>query len=148
MAVHESIDSLLLLCKSDFKSKNISTVLNYAERLPQIMAISDQVKQVLLNILNNAADACLPDAGVITISTRHEGERVAIAIMDNGIGIDPEKLHLIFLPFYSTKPAVKGTGLGLSVCHGIVRNHHGEIHVESLPGKGATFTVLLPVNGE
>lgn len=148
MDVHKSIDSLLLLCKSDFKSKRISTAINYAERLPQILAIPDQIKQVFLNLLTNAADACFQPGGVITISTRLEEQRVAVAIKDTGIGITSERMGLIFQPFYTTKPAVKGTGLGLSVCHGIVQTHQGEIRVESRPGEGSTFTVLLPTKGE
>ena len=148
MDVHVSIDALLLLCKSDFKLKRISTVLNYDVRLPQIQAIPDQIKQVFLNLLNNAADACLENGGVITISTGREEQGIAVTIQDNGIGIEPGKMDLIFQPFYSTKSAVKGTGLGLSVCHGIVQNHQGEIRVESRFGEGSTFTVLLPVKGE
>lgn len=143
--VHASIDSVLMLCKSDFRLKRISTVQNYCEQLPRIMAIPDQIKQVLLNLLNNAADACVPNGGEITISTWQEEQKVAIAIQDTGVGIHPEKLSLIFQPFYSTKPEVKGTGLGLSICHGIIQAHNGEIRVESQPGKGSTFTVLLPI---
>ena len=71
-----------------------------------------------------------------------------MTIKDTGTGIAPEHMGLIFQPFYSTKPEVKGTGLGLSVCRGIVENHRGEIRVESEPGKGSTFTVLLPVGEE
>jgi signal transduction histidine kinase len=145
MDMHASIDSLLLLCKGDFKRKGISTVLNYAERLPQILAISDQIKQVILNLLNNAADACIKPDRVITITTWQEKNSIAMAIKDNGIGIKPEEIDLIFQPFHSTKSVVKGTGLGLSICHGIVQNHHGEIRVESQPGEGSIFTVLLPI---
>jgi K+-sensing histidine kinase KdpD len=71
-----------------------------------------------------------------------------VSIQDNGVGIAPDHHTQIFQPFYTTKPAVKGTGLGLSICHGIVRNHQGEIRVESEPGKGSTFTILLPVAGK
>ena len=145
MDVHASIDSLLLLCKSDFKHKKVSTVLHYGERLPQILAIPDQIKQVILNLLKNATDACFEDGGVITISTWREEDKVALAIQDTGIGIQPENIDLIFQPFYTTKPEVKGTGLGLSICHGIVQSHSGEIQVESKPGAGSTFTVLLPI---
>ena len=147
MDVHSAINSLLLLCKSDFKKKRINVVLNFMERLPQIRAIPDQIKQVFLNLLTNAADACLP-GGMIVITTCHEDRRIAVAIRDNGIGIDPEKKDLIFQPFYTTKPAVKGTGLGLSISYGIVQNHRGEIRVESEPGNGSTFTVLLPIKLE
>ncbi len=147
MDVQTSIDSLLLLYKSDFKNKRISVQQNHNKGLPPIMAIPDQIKQVFLNLLNNAADACLLPGGIITINTWQENGRIAISIKDSGVGIQPEHMDLIFQPFYTTKPEVKGTGLGLSVCHGIVKNHQGEIRVESLPGQGAIFTVLLPVQG-
>lgn len=145
MDVHSSIDSLLLLHRSDFKSKNISTVLKFAENLPRILAIPDQIKQVFLNLLNNAADACRENGGEITVSTWQEEQNVAIAIKDTGTGIPHVIIEMIFQPFFTTKAAVKGTGLGLSVCHGIVKNHQGEIRVESKEGEGSTFTVILPI---
>ncbi|MGB3224721.1 MAG: ATP-binding protein [Desulforhopalus sp.] len=145
MNVHDSLQALLSMYKSDFKKNGITTVLNYADRLPLILAIPDQIKQVFLNLLNNAVDACNHNGGEITISTWQEGKRIAVAIKDNGIGIEPEKIDLIFQPFYTTKSEVKGTGLGLSVCHGIVQYHEGEILVESRLGEGSTFTVLLPI---
>ena len=110
--------------------------------------MADQIKQVLLNLLTNAADACQQPNSTITVRTRLEGERVAISISDSGVGIRPEEMGSIFQPFFTTKAAVKGTGLGLPVSWGIVRNHGGEIRVESTPGKGSTFTVLLPMAGE
>ncbi len=146
MDVHELLESLLLLCKSDFKQKGIVTRLDYAKDLPQVMAIPDQIKQVFLNLLNNAADACMKSGGEIMIITRQEDNRIAVAIKDNGTGIEPDRMDLIFQPFYTTKPEVKGTGLGLSVCHGIMQHHQGEIRVESQAGKGSTFTILLPLN--
>jgi PAS domain S-box-containing protein len=148
MNVHDPLEALLLMYKSDFNNKGITTVLNYAEGVPQILAIPDQIMQVFLNLLNNAVDACPDIGGEITISTWQEGKRIAVAIRDNGIGIEPEKIDLIFQPFYTTKSEVKGVGLGLSVCHGIVQYHQGEILVESKPGEGSIFTVLLPVNGK
>jgi PAS domain S-box-containing protein len=145
--VHQSLNSLLLLHKSDFKGKRISVELDYAERLPHILAVPDQIKQVFLNLLANAADACRPAGGRIIVRTREVAGQVAVSIEDNGIGIAPEHMDLIFQPFFTTKPEVKGTGLGLSVSYGIVKNHQGEIQVESRHGAGATFTVLLPVGG-
>jgi len=144
LEMHTLIDSVLLLCKSQLKKKRISTELNYSKKFPLILAIPDQIKQVILNLLDNAVDAC-GDRGTIKISTWQEEEKVAIAVSDNGTGIEPAKLDRIFQPFYTTKLAVKGTGLGLSVSHGIIKSHHGEILVESQPGKGSTFTVLLPI---
>jgi signal transduction histidine kinase len=113
--------------------------------LPYILAVPDQIKQVFLNLITNAADACDKSGGVITVSTWREDDRMAVAIKDNGVGIKPEDMERIFQPFYTTKAEVKGTGLGLSISYGIVKKHHGEIRVESRPGEGATFTVMLPI---
>jgi signal transduction histidine kinase/AmiR/NasT family two-component response regulator len=146
--LHKMLDSILLLNKSEFKGNGISVMLEYAEGLPRVVAIADQIKQVLLNILTNAAEASQPEGSVITIKTWQADEnRVAIAISDTGAGINPSDLGLIFQPFFTTKPEIKGTGLGLSVSYGIIKKHHGEIQVTSRPGQGATFTVLLPING-
>jgi signal transduction histidine kinase len=146
--VHKSLDSMLLLHKSDFKAKGILVELDYADFLPQIEAVPDQIKQVFLHILTNAAAACRQGGGIITISTRQEDkEKVAVMIRDNGVGIQPADMEKIFQPFYSTKPEVKGTGLGLSISYGIVKNHGGEIRVASQPGVGSTFTVVLPIKG-
>lgn len=148
MDIHRAIDSLLLMQRSEFKSKRISVALDYAEQLPQIFAVPDQIKQVFLNLLTNAVDACHQRGAMITINTRQDGDKVAVAFKDNGTGIKPEEIERIFQPFYTTKPAVKGTGLGLSVSYGIVKNHQGEIRVKSEPGAGSTFTVLLPIHAK
>ena len=146
MDIHKALDSVLLLYKSDFKGKRITVVREYAQGLPQIEAVADQLKQVFLNLLANAADACQQPGGEIMVSTRLEdGDRVAVVIKDNGVGIKPVDLGQIFQPFFTTKPEVKGTGLGLSVSYGIVKKHGGEIRVASQPGEGASFTVLLPI---
>lgn len=145
MDIHAAIDSLLLLYKIDFKRKGISPSLNYAEELPLIPAVSDQIKQVLLNLITNAADASAQNGGEIAITTRQVDDRVAVAIQDFGTGIEPENIDLIFQPFYTTKSSTMGTGLGLSICQGIIQKHQGEIRVESRPGEGSTFTVLLPL---
>ena len=143
--IHKSIESVLLLCKKDFARKQITVVRNYAEQLPPILAVQDQMKQVLINVLTNAAEACHQPGGVITISTWLEEKWAAIAIRDTGIGMAADELDQIFQPFYTTKAEVKGTGLGLSISHGIIKKHQGEIRVQSKPREGSTFTVLLPV---
>lgn len=149
MDVHAALDSVLLLHRSDFNAKRISVTLDYAEWLPQIMAVPDQIKQVLLNLLANAAVACRSVGGEIRVATRQvDGAQVAVEIRDNGIGIQPEEMELIFQPFYTTKMAARGTGLGLSVSSGIIRQHGGALRVDSRPGEGATFTVLLPIGGD
>lgn len=146
--VHKTLDSVLLLNKSDFRGKRISVELDYAERLPQIEAVPDQIKQVFLNLLTNAADACMQSGGVITVCTRLEGEEmVAVEIKDTGFGIKPTDMEQIFQPFYTTKSEIKGTGLGLSISYGIIKKHRGEISVVSQPGEGSAFTVVLPIKG-
>jgi len=116
--------------------------------VPPVAASEHRLGQVLLNLLVNAAQA-IPEgnsaANVVraATSTAPDG-RAVVAISDTGVGIAPEVLPRIFDPFFTTKPVGVGTGLGLSICHGIVAQLGGEISVESAPGKGSTFRVLLP----
>ncbi len=148
MDVHNSLASIMILQKSFFNRRGISLVQNYAENLPQILAVPDQIKQVFLNLLTNAAEACHERGGVVTVSTWQENERVAVAIKDTGVGIRSEDMEHLFRPFFTTKDEVKGTGLGLSISYGIVKKHKGEFRVESQPGEGATFIVLLPIKAQ
>jgi len=143
--LHAVIDALLLMSKKDFHNRKISVEKKYADNFPVIMAVTDQLKQVFLNLFNNAADAC-EGGGAITISTEKIGRKyVAVHVGDSGAGIDPVNLGHIFEPFFTTKPALKGTGLGLSVSYGIIKKHGGHIEVKSERGKGAQFSVFLPI---
>jgi PAS domain S-box-containing protein len=144
--LHSLLDALLLLSKKDFHTRNIVIVKKYGDNFPQVVAVADQVKQVFLNLLNNAADACEGN-GKITLTTEASGQNVSIHIEDNGIGIDPEEIAHIFEPFFTTKSGHKGSGLGLSVSYGIIKKHGGRIEVASELGKGSKFTVLLPISG-
>ncbi len=115
--------------------------------LPPVQGSGAGLGQVFLNLLLNAAHA-IPEGKVesneIRVKARWEApERVVVEVSDTGRGIAPEHLERIFEPFFTTKPVGEGTGLGLSVCHGILQAHGGEIHVESEPGRGATFRVSL-----
>lgn len=143
--IHAALDSMLLLQKSEFRRKGIRLVLDYGKNIPHTLAVADQIKQVFLNLLANAADACRPTGGLVAITTRFDGEWIRVAMTDNGIGIQPEAFELLFQPFYTTKPDIKGTGLGLSVSYGIIRDHGGEILVDSQPNQGSTFTLVLPL---
>jgi signal transduction histidine kinase len=111
--------------------------------LPMVEMDVPRIKQVFLNIINNAVYA-MKDGGSLTIRTTAAGEAVRIAFEDTGPGIPPDILGRIFDPFFTTKPEVSGTGLGLSVSLGIVQSHGGAIDVQSEVGKGTTFTVTLP----
>ena len=145
--LHALIDSVLPFVKKHLHTRKIAVVKEYAADLPAINAVADQLKQIFLNLLNNAADAC-EGGGLITVTTEVIGrENVVVHVRDNGAGIDPAHLGKIFEPFFTTKPHNKGTGLGLSVCYGIVKDHGGRIDVESEPGKGTVFSVFLPLQG-
>ncbi len=141
--LNQILESLLLLYKSDFRNKNIHLIRKYSDNLPAVSVIADQIRQVILNLLNNAMDGC-ENGSTITIETRTHNAGVQIIIADNGSGIQPEHLSKIFEPFFTTKPSANGTGLGLSVCYGIVKGHGGTITVDSEPGRSTSFTVTLP----
>lgn len=125
---------------------NIKFKKKYQEDLPKVMLDGNQFKQVALNIVNNAIDAISPP-GKITVQTFLENDHVCLAVTDTGCGISPDVMEKIFLPFFSTKEVGKGTGLGLPVSYNIIKSFGGEISVESIPGKGTTFKVILPVTG-
>jgi nitrogen fixation negative regulator NifL len=124
----------------------------YSPALPLIQADAGMVEQIILNLAVNARDA-MPDGGRLTIRTLVESPQagatapthVCLAIADTGTGIAPEILPRIFEPFFTTKEVGKGTGLGLATVYGIVQQHHGEISVQSEPGKGTAFKVYFPI---
>jgi signal transduction histidine kinase/CheY-like chemotaxis protein len=116
----------------------------YGEDLPMTEMDVPRIKQVFLNIINNAVYA-MKDGGTLKIRTTGATDAVRIAFEDSGPGIPPDVLGRIFDPFFTTKPEVSGTGLGLSVSLGIVQSHGGTIDVDSKVGRGATFTVTLPL---
>ncbi len=140
--LHSGLDSTLNIVWNEIKY-HCTLHKDYGD-LPLIYCIPSQINQVLLNLLVNAAQA-IPQKGDITIRTGHKGEEAFIAITDTGSGIAADILPRLFEPFFTTKPVGKGTGLGLSISYGIVQKHKGRIAVDSVSGKGTTFTVWLPV---
>jgi len=122
----------------------LKTVLD--EKLPEIFADRSQIYQVLVNLVVNSIQA-MPDGGILVIRTGVVDDHVTLIVEDTGIGIDDAVIDKLFVPFFSTKDVNEGTGLGLSVVHGIVASHGGTVTVESELGKGALFTVNLPIAG-
>jgi two-component system NtrC family sensor kinase len=118
--------------------------LDLAKDVPFIFANKNQLKGVWINLINNALGAIESERGEISISTRYENKEFYLVFADNGKGILPEHQSRIFEPFFTTKEAGKGTGLGLSVSLQVVKEHHGEFEVESTPGKGTKFIIILP----
>ena len=143
--INKILDSTLNIVWNELKHK-AAVSKDYGE-VPLIGCNAGQLSQVFMNILVNGAQA-ITGFGEITIMTRLSGERVLITISDTGSGIPEEKLDRIFEPFFTTKEIGQGTGLGLSIAYDIVKKHGGEIDVVSEVGKGTTFTVALPLEGQ
>lgn len=114
----------------------------FAEGLPPVNGDASQLRQVVLNLLTNAAEALPAGVGTIRIGTARCDGGVALSVTDNGVGMPPAVAARVFDPFYTTKP--EGRGLGLAAVHGIVRAHGGSITLVSAPGKGTTFTAVFP----
>ena len=112
--------------------------------LPPVECDPGQVNQVFMNVLANAYDA-IPERGNLWLTTRAEGDRVRVTIRDDGVGMAPEVVSRIFDPFFTTKDVGGGTGLGLAISQGVVAAHGGRIEVESAPGRGTTFRIILPL---
>ncbi len=145
-----NINDLLRRCISLVENQaqfhNIEIVKNFDETLPMIVVDPSQIERVFLNLIINAAEA-MPDGGTLTLTTNYglNAETVEVEVKDTGHGISVENMEKIFNPFFTTKEIGHGVGLGLAISYGIVKEHNGEITVESEHGKGATFTVNLPI---
>ena len=146
--VNEMIGAVLEILAYELRTSNIEVRREFDANLPKILGDCHQFQQVVLNILNNARQALenCPLPHQIRIVTESTGTHVRVLIEDNGPGIPEDHLTKIFDPFFTTKPTGKGTGLGLSLCYGIIREHSGTISAQSLPGKGATFIIEIPVH--
>jgi two-component system NtrC family sensor kinase len=132
------------MMEKQMKEANIRVETYFEEDLPEIIASTNQMRQVLLNIFKNAKEAMIK-GGTLMVRTEKENDEVCIHVQDTGVGIPEPIRNKIFEAFFTTKQKVKGVGLGLSVCYGIVKDHGGEIRVESEEGKGTTFIISLPV---
>lgn len=145
--INEIIAKVLQMCTYDLQGNDIQVVTELSSDLPLIMADTNQIQQVLLNIVNNAQQAMSAQEKPrkLRIWTEYDEERLRVEVSDTGPGIEPAKLERIFDPFYTTKAPGKGTGLGLSISYGIVKAHDGDLFVRSLEGEGTTFIVELPL---
>ena len=137
----KGLESTLNIVQNEIKYK--AAVVKQLTPLPEVPCLPTQLNQVFMNLLVNAAQA-IPDKGTITLRSGFDERTVWIEVGDDGCGMSAELQGRIFEPFYTTKPVGKGTGLGLSVSYSIVRKHQGQIELQSAPGKGSTFRVVLP----
>jgi signal transduction histidine kinase len=142
------VEEVLVLTEKDLSKHRVQVETKFHAR-PTAWAVPGQIEQILVNLVLNARQA-MPAGGRLRIEVRENpaADTVEIKVSDTGVGIAPEQLRLIFEPFYTTKQPDEygrgGSGLGLSVCRQIIEQHHGRIRVESVVGKGSTFTVKLP----
>jgi len=135
------IDALLEDCPRSKQCKNVEIEKKYDTNTSLVVARSEQLRQIFLNLIDNAIEA-MPDGGRLLLKTEYSSDAVEIEIADNGPGIAPEVKEHLFEPFYTTKEA--GTGLGLSIVQKVILDLGGTINVESAVGKGTTFKVRLP----
>ncbi|GAA0784297.1 sensor histidine kinase [Marinobacterium sediminicola] len=142
--INHCVETTLVICRHEYKNR-AEVITELDPKLPKIQAVPAQINQVIMALVVNAAQA-LQLNGCIRISTSREDGEIRLVVDDNGSGIAPEELNHIFEPFYTTKDVGQGTGLGLAVTYGIVNAHHGRIEVDSTPGEGSRFTVILPIN--
>ena len=140
--INAVLDEALELFRDTFKEHHVKVRRVEEKSLPLIAFDPQQVHQVLINLLKNALEA-MPGGGEITITSRLKGDQVEISVTDTGEGMPPEVAANIFQPYFTTKE--KGTGLGLAICQNIVQEHGGCLLADSAPGRGATFTIHLPL---
>ena len=139
------LESVLALLRNEMMALNVEATLSVEPGIPDIEINPNQIKQVFVNLLSNAAQAIAGSGkpGQITVTAKRWLDGVAVSVADDGPGITEELLPRVFEPFFTTKTQGEGTGLGLSICQGIVKEHGGRITLESSPGAGSTFTVEL-----
>jgi signal transduction histidine kinase len=140
--LNTTVEHAVMLGRQQAMAKGIEIAFHKDPSLPEVEHDSDQIHQVLLNLLLNAQQA-IDQKGRIAVTVERKGQNAVIEVADNGRGITPDHLPNIFRPFYTTKG--DGTGLGLSLARRIVEDHQGRIDVTSAVGKGATFAVVLPL---
>ena len=140
------IESTLALLRNQLMANKVEATLEVDHGLPDVEVNGNQIKQVFVNLINNANQAIASDApsGRIWVTAKRLREGVAVSITDSGPGMTEELAGHVFEPFFTTKGEGEGTGLGLSICQGIVKEHGGRITLDTKPGGGATFTVELP----
>jgi PAS domain S-box-containing protein len=143
LALREIVETSLDMFQERLAKSRVRIDLHLDAACPMVLADADQMSQVLINLIMNALHA-MPEGGQLCIRLAPEKEMVRLTVADTGHGMPPEVARKVFEPFFTTKEFGKGTGLGLTVVKGIIEEHQGSVTVDSEPGKGTTFTILLP----
>jgi len=140
--LNDVVEDVVVLIENTAREKGITVERELEEGGVCCLGDGEKLKEVMLNICTNALDA-MPDGGKLTVRTHSQGEWACICVEDTGVGMDEDTLKNIFNPFFTTK--TRGIGLGLAISENIVKQHGGKIHVQSEPGKGTKFEILLPL---
>ena len=141
--ISKCLSQMVNFIERECEKQNVVIETSFENGLPPVYCNPHRLKQVFLNLFKNAIEA-MPDGGRLSIKAGREKEMLRVEIMDTGNGILEEELNSIFKPFYTTK--MDGSGLGLFITKSIIMKHNGRITVRSRKGKGAVFTILLPIN--
>jgi len=143
--INSVLDEILLLHEKQLKENDINIASTLSEGLGLVNASKNQLRQVFLNMIANARDA-MPSGGTLSVITSGDQNEIKVEVSDSGVGIAEENIGKIFDSFFTTKGEIKGVGLGLSVCYGFIKDHGGDIQVNSQVGIGTTFSVSLPLH--
>ena len=145
--INDIMKNALGIVENEFRLRHVGLERELAEDMVKTLLDENQIEQVFINLLLNAVHA-VEESGNVTVQSRVDSQhnKIQVEISDNGCGIAADDIKKIFEPFYSTK--TKGTGLGLAVSYGIIKNHHGDIRVYSVPGEITRFTIELPIRAE
>ncbi len=140
------LEDLLFLNANFLKITGVKVEKDLSPKLPDIVGDGEQLKQVFMNLISNAAEAMeATQGGILHIETWPDQNKVVVQVRDTGVGVPKSTIPRLFDPFFSTKAKGKGVGLGLSVVYGIIQQHSGSIYVNSEPGQGTTVRVCLPL---
>lgn len=142
-SLNDVVRETLEVARLDSRAKNVRLRSRLAEPPPTVHGVKDQITQVVLNLVLNAAEATR-DGGEVVVETAEEGSCTLLRVVDQGAGIPDDHRDRLFEPFFSTK--VEGMGLGLAICHSLIHAHGGRVEVDSVVDRGSTFTVFLPVS--
>ena len=145
--LRETIQASVRLTEYLARKSHVEVKIDMPSSSVMIWYDAQQIEQVLINLIGNAIQA-MKNGGTVRINLSEAENSIALSVQDNGVGIPEKNLQRIFDPFFTTKPEGEGTGLGLSVSFGIITRHRGQISVDSKPGLGTTFTILLPIDQE
>ncbi len=144
--INPMVGALAAFVREDLAARDVKLVTELAPGDPIAQIDAGQIRQCLINLVRNAADAVVANkGGTVVLRTKTSGKRIEISVIDDGVGIPPEVLPRLFDPFFSTKEG--GSGLGLALTQQIVRDHGGDLAVQSVAGRGTTFTLSIPVSG-